>query len=89
MTPTQFGAALAAMQAAAIPSGDLTTGLKTTRTGIESDSSRPAAIRSESAGDLPQGLLAVQVLAAGQEPDLELAQSLHRVTPQSSCRAQM
>ena len=34
-------------------------------------------------GDLPQGVLAVQVLAPGQEPDLVFAQGLHAIVPPS------
>ena len=45
ITPTQRSAAVAARQAAGIPSGDFTTGLNTTRTGIEADSSSPVAMR--------------------------------------------
>ena len=71
MRPMQFAAELAASTRAVIPCGVLTTGLKTTLTGI-----RAAALRrvDDLAGiglDLPQRLWAIEVLAAGDEPDFE------------------
>ena len=77
MTPTQASAALASWKAAAIPSGDLTTGRyddphwdRRRRVERRHDPLRVGR-------DLAQRLVAVEVLAAGEEPDFELVQGLH------------
>ncbi len=80
MTPTQASVALASRHVAAIASGEATTGLNTTRTGIAGASSSAAATHAALAATWRSAALAVQVLAAGDEPDFELAQGLHRVT---------
>ena len=54
ITPTHSSEALAARQAAAMLSDDLTIGLKTTRTGIESDLSRALAITPAFAATWPR-----------------------------------
>ena len=70
MTPRQAGSSFASPMARRIAAASLRTGFQTTCTGTSAASSRAAATRCGLLGDLLEGLLAVQVLAAGQEPDL-------------------
>ena len=88
MTPMHCGAAVASRRTSRIASAVVTTGLGTIRTGID--------VRVvERAGDLvrvvahrAQRVIAVERLAAGDEPDLSVAQDLHPTpfTPRSSAR---
>ena len=58
-----------------MPSGVVTTGLATTRTGISGASSRHGGDGPRVLADAVQHVLAVEVLAAGHEPRLELSQT--------------
>ena len=74
MRPMQFGAASASRRTWAMSSGVVTTGLTTIRTGTAGGRRG----RGDLAGvlrDLAQDVLAVQVLAAGDEPGLEVRQA--------------
>ena len=81
MRPMHRSVAFASAIAAAMPSADRSTGRATMRTGTAGAASRAATISAEFAGDLLERRLAVQVLTAGEEPDLERVQRLHRTTP--------
>ena len=62
------------------------TGLVTTRTGIAGASSRAAAIAGRVLGDLLERLRAVEVLAAGDEPDLGCRKVEHVESPWVAAR---
>ena len=62
-------------------SGDLTTGLRTTRSGIAEARVEAGRDPAGVLGDLLQRCLAVQILAAGDEPDLEAGERLHCALP--------
>ena len=70
ISPTHAGSAFASAASWRMPSEPVRTGLTTTRTGIDADSSSAAAICRRVVGDVVQRLGAVEVLAAGDEPDL-------------------
>ena len=83
ITPTQSSAAEAATQAALIALGRLHD-----RLVDDADRDRLRLVQAGCdqggvVGNLPQGVLAVQILAPGQEPDLVFAQGLHAVMPPS------
>ena len=62
------------------------TGCRTTRTGIGPASSRSLQISADWSATWSQGLVAVQRLAAGEEPDLEVLVS-HAISPGGSALA--
>ncbi len=89
ITPTHASAAFASSATRRIESGLVATSVHTTRTGISACASRPAATSRACCLDLPQRLLAVHLLAPGDEPDLEVSE--HAQAPSletsSSCAA--
>ena len=82
MTPTQLSTALASSSVAVMLSGVVTTGRWTILTGIASAASRASPTMAGVDGHLAQRRLAVHVLAAGDEPDLEDAEWLHCDLPE-------
>ena len=81
ITPTQASAAFASRHSRRIDSALVSTGLCTIRTGTASAASSASATCSGVLVDPAQRRLAVQLLAPGQEPDLELAKRLHDRAP--------
>ena len=75
-TPMHASDASAAASIRAISSGVVTTGWATIRTGMSADSSRHSAIRRACSSTVSQSLRPVQMLAAGDEPGLQLVQRL-------------
>ena len=74
MMPTTFGAALASRISCRIASRDVSTGFHTTRQATSSDRSSIVDDLLRLRRDLGQHLVAVQRLAAGEEPDLVLGE---------------
>ena len=70
MTPITSSSAFASSAARRMASESVSTGFQTTFTGTSADSSSRRATCLRLLGDLRERLLAVQVLAAGEEPDL-------------------
>ena len=86
ITPAQAGDALASRQTFRIASGSVSVGFTTTRAASLPERSSDSAIAARVFGDLLQRLVAVEVLTAGQKPELVLAEINHRslaVTRQS------
>ena len=74
MTPMHASDASAAASIRAISSGVVTTRWATIRTGMSADSSRHSAIRRACSSTVRSDVRSVEVLAAGDEPGLQLAQ---------------
>ena len=79
MTPAQDGSALAARTRARMASGLFRTGFQTMRQGRATSS--PSTIAFEVAVHPGEGILTVEVLAAGHEPDIPILKIAHRITP--------
>ena len=75
--PMQRELTLACWQRAVASAALLMTGLKTTSTGMREEALRAAATCWALSGHLFEGVRAVEMLAAGDEPDLELFQVEH------------
>ena len=74
MTPMQSGAGVRVAEHPRDRLGVETTGFATTRTGTAAGSSRQAAMTRACSADPVEDRLAVEMLAPGDEPDLEVLQ---------------